>query len=96
MATVHRLSSRSCAPGLGAAVEAFLATITNRNTAKAYAIALRALAVELGADASLSELEGEAGATRLADWFTARWGMAAAATFNARKDALGSACAWWI
>ncbi|MEU7827586.1 hypothetical protein [Nonomuraea sp. NPDC049129] len=52
-------------------------------------------AVELGADASLSELEGEAGATRLAEWFTGRWGGAAAATFNARTDALGSACAWW-
>ncbi|MEU7864226.1 hypothetical protein [Nonomuraea sp. NPDC049141] len=39
----------------GTAVEAFLRTIANRNTAKAYAIALRALAAEFGADASLSE-----------------------------------------
>jgi hypothetical protein len=38
MATVHRLTPRIGAPGLGAAVEAFLATIANRNTAKAYAI----------------------------------------------------------
>lgn len=48
MATVHRLSPRPGAPGLGAAVEAFLGTIANRNTAKAYAIVLRALATEIG------------------------------------------------
>ncbi|WP_031162200.1 hypothetical protein [Streptosporangium roseum] len=34
-------------------------------------------------------MEGEAGADRLAAWFTARRGGAAAATFNARLDALG-------
>ncbi|MBN6058353.1 site-specific integrase, partial [Nonomuraea sp. RK-328] len=62
---------------------------------KAYAIAVRALTAELGEQAPLTELEGEAGADRLAAWFTARWGGAAAATFNARMDALGSACAWW-
>ncbi|MFG1966215.1 hypothetical protein [Nonomuraea sp. NPDC049028] len=91
MGTVRRLSPRPETPELGAAIEAFLATIANRNTAKAYAIALRALAAEHGADAPLTDLEGEAGADRLAAWFTARWGTAAAATFNARRDALGSA-----
>ncbi|MEV5561195.1 site-specific integrase [Nonomuraea wenchangensis] len=95
MATVHRLNPRPGAPALGAAVEAFLATIDNANTRRAYAIALRALAAELGGDAPLTALEGEAGADRLAGWFTARWGGAAAATFNARLDALGSAGAWW-
>ncbi|MEV0391247.1 hypothetical protein AB0I15_65640, partial [Nonomuraea sp. NPDC050643] len=70
-------------------------SIDNRNTARAYAIALRALAAELGAGAPLTALEGEAGADRLAEWFTSRWGGAAAATFNARLDALGSAGGWW-
>ncbi|MEV0391401.1 hypothetical protein AB0I15_66420, partial [Nonomuraea sp. NPDC050643] len=41
MGTVRRLSPRSGVPGLGVAVEAFLATIGNRNTKRAYAIALR-------------------------------------------------------
>ncbi|MEU7833790.1 tyrosine-type recombinase/integrase [Nonomuraea sp. NPDC049129] len=95
MGTVRRLSPRPETPELGAAIEAFLATIANRNTAKAYAIALRALAAEHGADAPLTDLEGEAGADRFAAWFTARWGTAAAATFNARRDALGSARDWW-
>ncbi|WP_433425912.1 tyrosine-type recombinase/integrase [Microtetraspora malaysiensis] len=66
-----------------------------QRTAKAYAIALRALLAEFGEQAPLAELEGEAGADRLAAWFTSRWGGAAAATFNVRLDALGSACAWW-
>ncbi|WP_051864846.1 hypothetical protein [Streptosporangium roseum] len=65
------------------------------NTAKAYAIALRALAAEFGEQAPLTELEGEVGADRVAAWLTGRWGAAAAATFNARLDTLGSACAWW-
>ncbi|MEV4804978.1 site-specific integrase [Nonomuraea sp. NPDC049421] len=92
---MHRLTPRPGAPALGAAVEAFLTTIDNANTKRAYAIVLRALAAELGAATPLTALEGEAGADRLAAWFAGRWGGAAAATFNARLDALGSACAWW-
>jgi hypothetical protein len=57
MGAVRRLTPRPGVPELGAAVEQFLATIGNRNTARAYAIALRALAV----DAPLSALDGEAG-----------------------------------
>ncbi|MGW3353731.1 tyrosine-type recombinase/integrase [Nonomuraea rubra] len=55
----------------------------------------RWLAAELGGAAPLTDLEGETGADHLAAWFTRRWGEAAAATFNARLDALGSAAAWW-
>ncbi|WP_219825933.1 tyrosine-type recombinase/integrase [Nonomuraea typhae] len=76
-------------------VDAFLATIPNANTAKAYAIALRALAAELGSAVPLPVLEGDAGADRVAEWFAGRWCTAAAATFNARMNALDSACAWW-
>ncbi|WP_440107987.1 tyrosine-type recombinase/integrase, partial [Streptosporangium sp. H16] len=43
----------------------------------------------------VTELNGEAGADRVAAWFAGRWGGAAAATANARLDAIGSACAWW-
>jgi hypothetical protein len=50
---------------------------------------------ELGEQAPLTGLEGEAGADRVAEWFTGRWGGAAAATLNARCDALGSARDWW-
>ncbi|MGP3932137.1 tyrosine-type recombinase/integrase [Nonomuraea sp. KM88] len=95
MATVHRLDSREGVPRLGAAAEAFLATITNRNTARAYAVAVRALAAEFGEQAALTELAGEAGADRVAAWFAGRWGGSAAGTVNARLDALGSACTWW-
>ncbi|MEZ7132700.1 tyrosine-type recombinase/integrase [Nonomuraea sp. AD125B] len=95
MGSIRRLTPRPGVPELGAAVEQFLATIGNHNTAKAYAITLRALARELGPDAPLTDLEGETGADHLAGWFTGRWGGAAAATFNARLDALGSACTWW-
>ncbi|WP_208759328.1 hypothetical protein [Microbispora triticiradicis] len=93
--SVHRLQP-SAAPPLGAAAGAFLAQVPNPNTARAYGIALRALAAELGERAPLAELEGEAGADHLATWFAARWGGAAAATFNARLDALSSACTWWV
>jgi site-specific recombinase XerD len=43
----------------------------------------------------VTELEGEAGADRVAAWFADRRGAAAAGTVKARLDALGSACAWW-
>ncbi len=81
-------------PRSGSAVTAFLATV-GANTAKAYAIALRALVAELGEQGPLTDLEGQSGADCLATSFTARRGGAAAATFNARLDALGSACTWW-
>ncbi|MEU6787361.1 hypothetical protein ABZ912_49930 [Nonomuraea angiospora] len=96
MANVHRLHPAIGAPALGGAdAAAFLETIAIANTAKAYAIALRALTAELGEQTPLADLEGEAGADQVAAWFTGRWGSAAAATFNAHLDALGSACAWW-
>ncbi|MFC7650601.1 hypothetical protein ACFQX6_67300 [Streptosporangium lutulentum] len=60
MATVHPLSARPKAPDIGPAAEAFLATIGNANTTRAYAIALRALTAELGERTPLTELEGEA------------------------------------
>jgi integrase len=89
----RRTATRTERRSLGAAAAAFLGTVGNANTARAYAIALRALAAEFGEDAALAELEGEVGADRLAAWFIGRWGSAA--TFNARLDALGSACSWW-
>jgi integrase/recombinase XerC/integrase/recombinase XerD len=49
MATLHHLAPPERAPLLGAATAAFLGTLANPNTAKAYATALRALTAELGA-----------------------------------------------
>lgn len=72
---LHRLGS---SPGstrlLGAAVEDFLAELTNPNTARAYGNVLRALAGELGADMPVASLDDEATVTRVATWFASRWG----------------------
>ncbi|MEV0589102.1 site-specific integrase [Nonomuraea sp. NPDC050310] len=95
MHRLHPAAGPAGVPALGAAAAAFLETIAAANTAKAYAIALRALTTELGEQVPLTHLEGDSGADRIAAWFTGRWGDAAAATFNARLDALGSACGWW-
>lgn len=107
MGTVHRLDAGPAAdpgpgpgtgpggPVLGEAVAAFLREIVNRNTARSYGIALRALTAELGADVAVAVLDEEAVADRVAGWFARRWGGAAAATANARMDGLGSAVSWW-
>uniref|UniRef100_UPI003F78ED15 hypothetical protein n=1 Tax=Streptosporangium sp. H16 TaxID=3444184 RepID=UPI003F78ED15 len=77
MATVHRLNASENVPRLGAASEAFLATLANANTSRAYTIAIRALVDEFGERAAVTELNGEAGADRVAAWFAGRWGGAA-------------------
>jgi integrase/recombinase XerC/integrase/recombinase XerD len=82
-------------PALGEAAAVFLEGVTNPNTARAYAVALAALTAELGSTAPLTTLEGEAGADRVARWFTGQWGHRAAATFNLRLDALSAASSWW-
>ncbi|MDR7304629.1 hypothetical protein [Haloactinomyces albus] len=40
-------------------------------------------------------LDEETSVERLGRWFADRWGKSAAATANARLDALRSAAAWW-
>jgi len=92
---VVALTNTGGRPALGRAVAEYLEGITNANTARAYRSALRALVAEFGGQASLEVLEGEAGADRVADWFTGRWAAASANTTNARLRALSSACAWW-
>ncbi|WP_329073485.1 tyrosine-type recombinase/integrase [Amycolatopsis sp. NBC_01480] len=82
-------------PELGRAADAFLNGVTNPNTAKAYAIAVRGLAAEFGIKTPIGVLDTEQGVDELAKWFTERWGGAAPTTFNARMDALRSASAWW-
>lgn len=95
MGTVHRLDVGPAVPELAAAVEAFLGEVANRNTARAYGIALRALIAELGETTPVSALDDEATADRVDRWFAGRWGASAAATANARLDALRSAAEWW-
>lgn len=43
----------------------------------------------------MSTLDDEVTVDRVGTWFSGKWGKAAAATANARLDALRSASAWW-
>jgi len=95
MGTILRLETGTAVPTLGQACEAFLAGLANPNTARSYATALGALADWLGAHRPLSVLEGERVPDRAASWFTATWGPAAPATFNARLNALSAAANFW-
>lgn len=95
MATIHRLDAAATGMRLDGAVEAFLTEIPNANTARAYALALRALVTELGAEPPVRLLDEEAAAERIGLWFARHWVASANATANARLDALHSAAAWW-
>lgn len=95
MGTVHRLDHHPAAPDLASAVDSFLAEVANPNTARAYGIALRMLVAELGEATLVSALDDEATVERIGRWFARRWGKSAAATVNARLDALRSAAEWW-
>lgn len=95
MGTVHRLDVPSAAPPLADAVEAFLTEVDNRNTARSYGTALRALVAELGTTTAVATLDEEKTVDRVGRWFARRWGKAAPATVNARLDALRSAADWW-
>ncbi|RCG28714.1 site-specific integrase [Sphaerisporangium album] len=95
MGVVHRIGADLQAPALKDAIEGFLTGVSNPNTARAYAAALRALAEKFGPYTSVTAVEGEAAADRIAAWFIERWGSRSAATVNARLNALASACGWW-
>lgn len=83
MGTVHRLPHPAVAgPTIGSAVAGFLGGFTNANTARSYAVVLRALATEFGEATPVAVLDTEAGADQLATWFRGRWGSSAAATVN--------------
>jgi site-specific recombinase XerD len=69
--------------------------VSNLNTARSYATALRALAERFGSYTPVSSLEGEVAADRIAAWFIEQWGSRSAATVNARLNALASASGWW-
>jgi hypothetical protein len=69
--------------------------VSNLNTARSYATALRALAERFGSYTPVSSLEGEVVADRIAAWFIEQWGSRSAATVNARLNALASANGWW-
>ncbi len=84
MGTVHRIDVHSTTPALADAVEAFLAEVDNRNTARSYGTALRALAAELGSTAMVTTLDDEVIVDRVGRWFARRWGKSASATVNAR------------
>lgn len=95
MGTVFRLSADGATAALGGCVESFLAEVANSNTARSYAVVLRALVEEFGAGTAIGVLDQEESAQRIAEMFACRWGTAAVATVNARLDGLQSAVAWW-
>jgi integrase/recombinase XerC/integrase/recombinase XerD len=100
MGEVRRLD-RGGSPPLAAASAAYLATLAGpeqRNTRRAYASTLRALAAEFappGTPFAVAGLDDEDNVERLAAWFNGRWAGLAAATYNRHLDALRSAAAFW-
>lgn len=80
MGVVRKIGVERSAPVIKDAIEGFLAGVTNPNTARAYATALRALTEEFGSYTPMTVFEGEAAADRVAAWFIERWGSASAAT----------------
>ncbi|GAA3519963.1 integrase/recombinase XerC/integrase/recombinase XerD [Streptosporangium album] len=95
MGVVRKIGVERSVPALKDAIEGFLAGVSNPNTARAYATALRALTERFGSYTPMTVFEGEAAADRVAAWFIERWGSASAATVNARLNALASAVGWW-
>ncbi|MER5624395.1 hypothetical protein ABT061_25515 [Streptosporangium sp. NPDC002544] len=59
MGVVHRIRAERQVPVLKDAVEEFLAGVSNSNTIRSYATALRALATRFGSFAPVIALEGE-------------------------------------
>jgi integrase len=91
--TVHKLSTSSQAVTLGQAVTAFLVTLDHPETAgtrRVYGNTCRALLAGAGEDTVLADLS----AATLGEWFTARWGDAKPATWDANRGALRSLLNW--
>lgn len=93
MGTVHALRpGRDASPTLAAAARTYLETITVASTRRSYGTVLDRLVAHYGDQAGIETL---ADPGRLAGWFTAQWGAAAARTWNTRMNALHSAVAYW-
>ncbi len=91
MGTVHSLAAQPGSVRLGDAVAMFLDTISVPNTRRGYALALRRMVFDVGADTDVAALDPD----RLAGWFRSVWSARSAKTFNTRLTALGSACSYW-
>lgn len=94
MGTVTRLRTGAGGVTLGAAVAAYLATLSHteaKGTRRVYSGPLRALAGRFGEDADPASLDPDA----VAEWFTGRWGERSAARWNVVLNALRSASAYW-
>jgi len=74
-------------------VAAYLATLTNRNTARAYQATLTRLVDAYGPDVALEQLACDP--DRLAELVTTTWGQAAPRTWNLRLTTLRSAVNYW-
>jgi integrase len=94
MGTVRQLGTAGGQVTLGAAAEAYLATLGRReqaNTFRAYSRRLRGAVAEFGSTASLGQIDPDT----FAPWFTKQWGDRSAATWNAALATFRSAAAWW-
>jgi integrase/recombinase XerC/integrase/recombinase XerD len=82
-----RLQSRTArSVPLGTAIEAYLRTLTNPDTAKVYGTTLRLLAEWFDPETAADQIQRG----RLASWFRERWDGAAPATWNRNATALRS------
>jgi integrase len=93
MGTVTALTRRK-AVTVSDALDAYLLTLTGAESAgtrRTYGGPLRALLAEFGADADVDTITG----SRLAAWFTDRWGQRSPSTFNVALDAVRSATRYW-
>ncbi len=94
MGTVHRLSPAAGEMTLGAAADAYLATMggaEQANTLRVYGRILRAVTAEFGSQTALDDISAE----RFAAWFGRQWGDRAPSTWNVSLDAVRSAVAYW-
>jgi len=89
MATIHRLPRAADDVTLGQAAAAHLATLDHpekAGTRRVYGNTYRAMLTALGEDTAA----GDVTAAMLGQWFTARWGSAKPATWDANRGALRS------
>jgi integrase len=92
--TVHSRTPAAGGITLGAAADAYLATLRGaeqQNTLRVYSRILRTVAAEFGSETPLGELAAD----RFAEWFAGQWGERAPSTWNVSLDAVRSAVAYW-
>jgi integrase/recombinase XerC/integrase/recombinase XerD len=94
MGTVRKLRQAE-GVRLADAIDLYLTTeqgrAENKGTHRVYGQVLGALRQQFGGDTDVAELTAAA----VAEWFTARWDVTAASTWNVARQVLLSAAGWW-